>query len=51
MRTACNPIRGTIWLPADVADLNQIDWAPPPEPFYKPPQAPAGAPEMAEVAA
>jgi len=46
-----NPIRGTMHLPPDVADLNEIDWAPLTEGAYKPAQAPAVAPEMAEVAA
>jgi len=50
-RKTLNPVRGTMWLPHDVADLNEIDWVPLPESAYKPAQAPAVAPEMAEVAA
>jgi hypothetical protein len=45
-----NPIRGTLWLPADVANLDDIDFEPLPEPGNKPAQALAVAPEMAEVA-
>jgi hypothetical protein len=46
-----NPVRGTLWLPADVADLNEIDFEPLPEPAQDRTQTPLFAPEEGRVAA
>ena len=40
-----NPIRGTMHLPQDVANLDEIDWSPLPEPAHKPGFPPECAPE------
>lgn len=49
-----NPLRGLRWLPPDVANLDEIDWSPLPEPPTNPTRRATratGTPEMAEVAA